>query len=355
MKIYFCDGCNESIPWAEVQSGQVTTIKAKMFCRNCIPPSSLASPGAAPAGRTPRSARGRPVSMVLIVVLLTGWTLWRDQDVLLGRADPLDPAATQSLQPTVETRSRLTLVENELRAAEERRADLARALATLQSSVEGARAESQGRDKQLATVGDEVQRLSVSQAASGQLVERVQINANRVGQVELRVDALSQAVAAHEEKLDVGLPAMPVAGDVMSGGESEMAAGTGIDPELASEYEGIRRKLLDPEPDRRFEGVDDIERGNHRALAVDLLPLLQDEDMFIRLFAMNVLGNFGYEEAVPALFDVLEDGNASIRKTAAETLVQLTGYDPGFEHKAGAADRARAVKTWREWFDARGA
>ena len=37
MKIYFCDGCNESIPLADIQAGQVTTIKGKLFCGNCNP------------------------------------------------------------------------------------------------------------------------------------------------------------------------------------------------------------------------------------------------------------------------------------------------------------------------------
>jgi HEAT repeat protein len=126
-----------------------------------------------------------------------------------------------------------------------------------------------------------------------------------------------------------------------------------VDPAHLAAIEEIRRLLLDPEPDLRFEGVDQVETGGYRELAGDLVALLADEDMFVRLHAMNVLGNFGYEAAIPALFDVLDDGNASIRKTAAETLVRLTGYDPGFEHKGSSGERSRAIRKWRDWYEDR--
>ena len=57
MKIYFCDGCNESIPLTDIQAGQVTTVKGKLFCRNCIPPSPAAA--APPAPASPRVDRHR--------------------------------------------------------------------------------------------------------------------------------------------------------------------------------------------------------------------------------------------------------------------------------------------------------
>ena len=54
MKIYFCDGCNESIPLSDIQAGQATTIKGKLFCKNCIPPGAGGPSQAAPAASKPR-------------------------------------------------------------------------------------------------------------------------------------------------------------------------------------------------------------------------------------------------------------------------------------------------------------
>lgn len=356
MKIYFCDGCNESIPLADVQSGQVTTIKGKLFCRNCIPPGALAGPPAT-APRVVSSA-GRPL-LTLLVVLLVAWTAWRDRDLWLGVTGDDAGAPSHELQQTEEARRRMLLLEADLFALREQYEAQGREISGLASAAESMQAEAQARAQALASLGDEVQRQGIAQSAAGQLVERVQINANRVSTLELRVDALSQAVAAHDayaaqaERRDQSTPSVGAAG--MSSESVAQPAGPAVDPMRLAAMDAVRRLLLDPEPDKRFEGVDEVERGNYRELASDLVPLLQDEDMFVRLHAMNVLGNFGCEEAVPVLFDVLDDANAAIRKSAAETLVRLTGYDPGFDHKGSSADRTRATKKWRDWFEARGA
>lgn len=355
MKIYFCDGCNESIPLGDIQSGLVTTIKGKLFCRSCIPSGSLAGPTASAAPPTPASSGSRPLLVILVLVLL-GWTAWRDQDLILGTGE--EPAeTTQAADPSDETRRRLMLIESEQFELREQNDSLSRELAGLSSALEAAGAEAQARDKLTAGLSDDISRLGIAQQAAGQLVERVQINANDVATLELRVDALSQAVAAHEADLDLrGPDTTPMVGVSNPSNDGAMTTSApAVDPARMALLEDIRRLLLDPEPDRRFEGVDEVERGNYRELADDLLPLLQDEDMFVRLHAMNVLGNFGHEPAVPVLFDVLEDGNASIRKSAAETLVRLTGYDPGFEHKGSAGDRSRAIQKWRDWYEQRGA
>src|SRR5262245_45784567 len=82
MKIYFCDGCNESIPLADIQAGQVTTIKGKLFCRNCIPLGSGASTSAAP----PAESRGTHPLVVLALLGLLAYVAWRELPRLSGVA-----------------------------------------------------------------------------------------------------------------------------------------------------------------------------------------------------------------------------------------------------------------------------
>jgi hypothetical protein len=74
MKIYFCDGCNESIPLTDIQAGQVTTVKGKLFCRNCIPPGGAASAAPAP----PPARRGAGPVTVGVLLLVVAYLAWRD-------------------------------------------------------------------------------------------------------------------------------------------------------------------------------------------------------------------------------------------------------------------------------------
>jgi HEAT repeat protein len=126
-----------------------------------------------------------------------------------------------------------------------------------------------------------------------------------------------------------------------------------MDASSRTELDEIRRQLLDPDAGRRFDAVDRIAKGRLKELGPDLVPVLEDEDLFVRILAMQVLGDFGYVEAVPALFGVLDDPNAPIRKQAAETLVRLTGYDPQYDHRGTKAEREKAVKRWKDWLAGR--
>lgn len=358
MKIYFCDGCNESIPLADVQDGQVTTIKGRLFCRTCIPPGVVSGPAVAEhRGRSPARV---PALLWLALLGLIGWTAWRDRALLLGDT-PQEPAPLTEPAPGRDLAERLRVVEHELFEVRESTSVVGRDLAGLQAGGAELRTAVQAGEQVVAALDAEVQRLSIAQAATAQLVERVQAHANRLASAELRLDTLGQAVAGHDGALArIGAEAgQQLAADPQA--PAMLAAGMGTpdvappDPKRAAAIDALRRQLLDPDADRRFEAVAETDRGNYRELAPELLKLLEDDDIFVRIDAMNVLGNFGHEPAVPALFDVLEDANTLIRKSAAETLVRLTGFDPGFDHNGPATDRGRAVKSWREWYEQRGA
>lgn len=349
MKIYFCDGCNESVPLADVQSGQVTTIKGKLFCRNCIPPGTLSAPVAAP----PRAARGSGAPLLaLVVLLLLGWTAWRDRALLFGEAPvaevvPAEPSVTSIEQSLAGLQAALSQV----------RADgdqQGRHLTTTQGDLEALRASDDERRRALEALATQVDALRAAQARAGELVERVQLLGTRLDALQRRVDALSDVVGAHQAALEFGVT--PAAGLADEGG-APLALGEGLmpiaDPQRAAEIEELRRQLLSREADLRFEGVDRVEQGGYSELLPELVKLLSDEDLFVRLHAMNVLGNFGHEPAVPALLDLLQDASPPIRKTAAETLVRLTGYDPGYDAKASSAERARVATAWRQWWEGR--
>jgi hypothetical protein len=350
VKIYFCDGCNESVPLVEVQSGQITTIKGKLFCKTCIPPSALAAPLASTAA--PSRAGTNPL-LVLLVLALVGWTGWRDRELIMGQAE--QPIKISGPSPIVELQQQFDALEADLIPLRNESERIARQVTDLAAGQDGLSAGDDALSKQLVILSDDMQRLTRSQVASGQVIEKVQRNTNAQATLELRIEALSEAVAAHQNAIDFGALSMASSSPLSTNAADAMDLPVMpvVDPARLAAVEDIRRLLLDTEPDLRFEGVDQVETGGYRELADDLVALLADEDMFVRLHAMNVLGNFGYEAAIPALFDVLDDGNASIRKTAAETLVRLTGYDPGFEYKGSSGERTRAIRKWRDWYERR--
>lgn len=349
MKIYFCDGCNESIPLGEIQAGRVTTIQGKLFCSTCIPPGAVLSPSAPPGTTSAPAASARGVWIVLLILL--GWTAWRDRDLFLAAAEPPvtspDAAPERNLPAEVQD-----LAEGlvQLEADGNRRT---KDVLSLRADLESLRETDADLRRAFESQKSVLDRVALTQAETGRFYERMEISFSRLEVMETRLDALSDAVMAHESILALGEEGWIGVGSGGGAAPTSQPEVTPVDPGRAALVEEIRRQLLSPDPGVRFEGVDRIDAGAVRELAPELVTLLRDADMFVRMHAMKVIGDFGHEEAVPALFDVLEDDNTAIRKTAAENLVRLTGYDPGFDPKGTSGDRARAVKKWREWYAAR--
>jgi hypothetical protein len=343
MKIYFCDGCNESVPLADVQSGRMTTIKGKLFCSNCIPPSTV-SP--APLSQ-PSRARSNPLWAVLIIVLV-GWTIWRDWPIIANTA-PLTEEV-QPRDPLGDMARSIEAIDVRLMQSVADGGQSGRELLSLRADLEMLRAADAEQLRAASRLEDDVDRLAHTQAEMGRLIEKVQMTVNLTEVLNERVDALSDSVAAHQAMLSmVRVPS----GDGVMPLELEQAPQQLVDPAREALVSEVRRLLLDPEPDMRFEAVYRVEEDNVVELVPELIAMLEDEDMFVCLQAMRVLGDFDAEEAVPALFDVLEGTIEPIRNEAAGTLVRLTGYDPGFEAKASLSERSKAITRWREWYATR--
>ncbi|MBM3985037.1 MAG: hypothetical protein FJ296_05005 [Planctomycetes bacterium] len=333
MKIYFCDGCNESIPLTDIQAGQVTTVKGKLFCRSCIPPGGSAS--AAPAVAQ-RGAAG-PV-MATVLLLLVAYVAWRDLPAQLGT--PGDGEVRAELEGGAERRVADLLAADlaQLRMALD---ELDRKATFQRGDVDGLRATTADLQRGLESLRESIDGLQRGQAETGQLIEQLNLQDNRMRTLASRIDTLADMLADHETLLALrGAEAAPAAAQ---------AAAPAVDTTLQAELDSIRRQLLDADAGQRFAAVDRVAKGRHKQLAADLVPALQDEDPFVRQLAMQVLGDFGAVEAMPALLDVLEDPNPIIRKSAAETLVRLTGYDPGYDPRGSEAERKKAVKKWRDW------
>jgi len=340
MKIYFCDGCNESIPLADIQAGQATTIKGKLFCRNCIPPGA----GGGPAPAAPAAGRGAHPLLVAALLLLAGYTVWRDmpglrQVVGVQPAGPGEPTHGGDSPALAGLTAQVGALRGELD-------ELDRRGTFLRSDADALRSTAADLGRGLDQVREGLDGLQRSQAETGQLIEKLHIQENALQSLQARIDTLADMVAATQNRVSAA-----------------EAAGTAAAPETpevdpaqataAAEREQLRRQLKDPDASQRFDAVDRIGKGRMKDLAPDLIPMLKDEDQFVRSLVMQVLGDFGQADAVPALLDVLDDPSATIRKYAAEALVRLTGFDPQYDPKASKAERDKAVKRWKDWIAGR--
>jgi len=78
-------------------------------------------------------------------------------------------------------------------------------------------------------------------------------------------------------------------------------------------------------------------------------PLLDDIDELVRLTAAHALANGGRRICLPALLELLESENHSVRARSIAILRHLTGRNFGYLAYVDADKRKEAVKSWREW------
>ena len=72
-----------------------------------------------------------------------------------------------------------------------------------------------------------------------------------------------------------------------------------------------------------------------------------------RIHAIVEAGEQGRQEAVPLLVDRLEDEDEAVRFFAIQSLERITGESRGYRYYDPPGLRARAVRRWRSWVQAR--
>ena len=75
---------------------------------------------------------------------------------------------------------------------------------------------------------------------------------------------------------------------------------------------------------------------------------LENLDPTVRIRAIKWAGENQVHDAVPLLVDRLQEQDRSVRFYAIMALRRITGDDLGFDYKADPAQRAEAVKKWRQ-------
>ncbi|MEZ6017209.1 MAG: HEAT repeat domain-containing protein [Planctomycetota bacterium] len=174
-------------------------------------------------------------------------------------------------------------------------------------------------------------------------------------QVDLRA-ARDRLIAVEENLRVVGArtpvgPVNPAAGagepsgDVAGGG----AAGAPAQP-AAPAWQRHLADLASQDEGLRIEAVIALGDTRDPAVAVHVVPMLKDPNLWVRMVAAEVLGKVGDVSSVPALIDALEDERTAVREHALFALQALTHETLRFDANASESERTKRVREWRDWW-----
>jgi hypothetical protein len=161
---------------------------------------------------------------------------------------------------------------------------------------------------------------------------------DQIVQMGLEFDDLAMRVA------NAPLASAGSAGEAAGGGATE-----GTPPPA---WIGLVEQLSSGNPSDRWQAVFALKETGDPAVAEFLVPVLKDEDLFIRMATATALGELGSPVAIPALIDALEDEESAVRLEAYSALKVLTKRDLPFDAiSEDATARTRRVKAWRDWWE----
>ena len=369
MEVYFCDICNESIPATDLDHGMAFRRGERVVCAACdnsmsqksagdeegvgspslgtiataVPvgaPSSAQGPASAPSSLAENSSSGcvggALKAGLLGAIVFVGYQqvsqVIEKQGVLQSnvlelqeqrvRADERfgDFQTTISSTSQQQARSTAASVEALRGSAEEKLVNMGSRLGRIENSLESLRQEGV-RDHQ--SINEELK--SFSNAVSG---------------LQVRLDELTSSLGGLGGRLDA-------LEDVLEGGLSTVGAPSPSGK--APSWAGTLTDLKDASAGNRWAAVTALgDTGDGRVVPY-LLPMLEDEDVFVRMAAARVLGELNSVEASSGLVDALGDKQAAVREAAVVSLRQMSGKDFRFDPLGKGTERSKAQAAWRKW------
>jgi len=235
------------------------------------------------------------------------------------------------------------------------RARLDEALAGIDDRTEQARRAS---DERLTAVREEVARGLASAQEQARGVE------TQLSSFDRRLSSMQESVGGinrHDQEL-VGLQQKytqlqaevtdlgRVLADLADEQAAVLASATPVETQPA--WMGLVGQLSSPEDGDRWQAVIALGETRDPAVAAYLVPVLGDEDIFVRMAAARMLGDLRAPGAVGPLIDALEDSEPSVREAVYLALKEITRRDLPFDALSeDPEERARRVKAWRDWWE----
>ena len=111
----------------------------------------------------------------------------------------------------------------------------------------------------------------------------------------------------------------------------------------------IRNSLLSQYPSVLIGAAHALGKLIRKGAVPDLLPLLQHDNVHVRLAAAEVLAGFGMRECMSPLVVLLDDSDRRVRYRSGAILRALTGQKLGFVSFAAPEKRREAMARWKQF------
>lgn len=356
MHIEFCDICGESVPEGDLSIGEAKRFGERVVCKRCdeamtrhvAPAAAALSASGDHGGRARvRSNFGGESSGALwlagacvAVVALVGY---------------LSVDRVQEAEQRVQSD-----VAGEMARLEDRIGDLEH---LLRHSVAPALAEDPNAsrfdavDERLAAIESGLGSGAIDEDLLLAELERIAIDVQSLQRVvreegsdDVLVERLAADVAALRE--DLSLLARSLL-DVLEEGPVVAQVPADVKREAAEaqpDWLAFVGSLSSDEDGERWNAVEELGASGDPAAAEYVVPMLRDDELFVRMAAARVLGDLGNAAAISPLIDALDDQEPSVRESAVLSLRLLTERSFDFDPNGDVRDRTRAAKRWREWW-----
>ncbi len=371
MKIHFCDLCNESVPDSDFAKGKAFLRNGRVICATCEALMSATEeeatrlsagvgPGAGrPSGRGPSPAAqpGAPASVApvaapaggssgawigVVALLVAGAGAWafsgelqameeRDAELRGSLENELRTLGADLDSISLSAQRRDDDLESRLRVrVQQSQSELESVLSELREELLVARTQVAGLDEALARIDqsqqdgsrDRDRRLDDLMAQSMKSRKELDALSGRIDRAELEMDGRALAAAPNQVQAPVG-PKWTV----------ELA-------DLTSDVAGTR-----------WNAVQSLGETGDPEVVPHLIPLLGDDDVFVRMAVARVFGDLASPLSIEPLINGLDDEEAVVREAAMAALHLITGRDFRFDPNAKAAERSKRVKAWRDWWE----
>lgn len=391
IELEFCDICNESVPAPDLAAGRAHRRGDRLVCASCEQSMGHHDPGAGLGSSSP-GAVGLGSSMALDSADLagaaagSGGTQTRlaqtESDVPVGTsrfgggtwlaltALVLAVVLNMSLSGRLElleteTGESLKSVQRDLRnARQDRDAALARVEQTLGVNIAGLGSLMQSQRE-------------LDQAALLKLREQISVLRERAATITATFDGFSaqltqvgaeqgaqqaregEATAALGERLRAQEDLLiAVQGTLRALSLAPTAlAGTGANGEpigAPPSWTGALGDLSSENPGLRLDAVYTLGSSQDAMVVPHLIPMIQDDDVFVRMAACRTLSDLDARVAVPDLIQALSDGDTVVREAAVVALRRITKRGMRFDPLGSSADRAQRIAKWNDWWNKEG-
>jgi HEAT repeats len=345
LKIYFCDGCNESIPLKDINENRITIDAGKIYCSKCAPKKPV------------RDASRSSLVVVGVLVALIGFGFGLVAFLLSQQLRDIQNDIRRLDQDFATSRDNFEALKRDSVT----NSDASRTATTLLDGLAASKRELAGQGERI-KMFEGMMRAEVD-AAEKRLAEKTGAELvalarqfDKIGEdwraQTASFESLKASVAAVESSIeqiraDFDTVKTRKAG-ANGGGGSESGPAEPALPDDSSR--DLLATLKDSDPMRRFSAVMELARFRTPAVVAALEGMLQDPESYVRDGSVRTLRKINSPSSIPAIIKALRDDDFFVRASAREGLKSMTTADIQFDPNADAAERERAVREWEGWW-----